>query len=102
MSFATELLHDNGCIEIAFEQDERARNQLWELRHNLAYTYIHSAPGKRLMTTDAVVPINSLPEAIENSRKKIENMNLDAGIVGHVGDGNYHILQQIYAILKET
>lgn len=44
--FATELLNDNGCIELAFEQDERARNQLWELRHNLAYTYIHSAPGK--------------------------------------------------------
>ncbi|MGN7479246.1 FAD-binding oxidoreductase [Solibacillus silvestris] len=93
--FATELLNDNGCIELAFEQDERARNQLWELRHNLAYTYIHSAPRKRLMSTDVVVPINSLPEAIDNSRAKIESLNIDAGIVGHVGDGNYHILLMI-------
>ncbi|MGG1190683.1 FAD-linked oxidase C-terminal domain-containing protein, partial [Solibacillus isronensis] len=93
--FATELLNDNGCIELAFEQDERARNQLWELRHNLAYTYIHSAPGKKLMSTDVVVPINSLPDAIQNSREKIESMEIDAGIVGHVGDGNYHILLMV-------
>lgn len=93
--FATELLNDNGCTGLSFEQDERARNQLWELRHNLAYTYIHSAPGKRLMSTDVVVPINSLPEAIENSRQKIESMNINAGIVGHVGDGNYHILLMV-------
>ncbi|WP_339264581.1 FAD-linked oxidase C-terminal domain-containing protein [Solibacillus sp. FSL W7-1472] len=106
--FATELLNDNGCIELAFEQDERARNQLWELRHNLAYTYIHSAPGKKLMSTDVVVPINSLPDAIQNSREKIESMEIDAGIVGHVGDGNYHILlmvdmesQEEIAIAKE-
>lgn len=99
--FATELLNDNGCIELAFEQDERARNQLWELRHNLAYTYIHSAPGKRLMSTDVVVPINSLPNAIQNSREKIESMQIDAGIVGHVGDGNYHILLMIDMNSKE-
>lgn len=99
--FATELLNDNGCIELAFEQDERARNQLWELRHNLAYTYIHSAPGKRLMSTDVVVPINSLPDAIHNSREKIESMQIDAGIVGHVGDGNYHILLMVDMNSKE-
>ena len=95
VAFATELLNDNSCLDIQFEQDERDRNQLWELRHNLAYTYIHSAPKKRLMTTDVVVPINSLPEAIENSRAKIESMQIDAGIVGHVGDGNYHILLMV-------
>lgn len=99
--FATELLNDNGCIELAFEQDERARNQLWELRHNMAYTYIHSAPGKKLMSTDVVVPINSLPDAILNSREKIESMQIDAGIVGHVGDGNYHILLMVDMESKE-
>ena len=95
VAFATELLDDNGCLDIQFEQDERNRNQLWELRHNLAYTYIHSNPKDRLMTTDVVVPINSLPGAIENSRAKIESMEIDAGIVGHVGDGNYHILLMV-------
>ncbi|MEK5080441.1 FAD-linked oxidase C-terminal domain-containing protein [Solibacillus sp. FSL W7-1436] len=99
--FATELLNDNGCIELAFEQDERARNHLWELRHNMAYTYIHSAPGKKLMSTDVVVPINSLPDAIQNSREKIERMQIDAGIVGHVGDGNYHILLMVDMDSKE-
>ena len=95
VAFSEELLQDNGCLEVLFEQDERSRNQLWELRHNLAYTYIHSAPGKRLMTTDVVVPINSLPKAIENTREKIDSMQVDAGIVGHVGDGNYHVLLMV-------
>jgi len=95
VAFSEELLQDNGCLEVLFEQDERSRNQLWELRHNLAYTYIHSAPGKRLMTTDVVVPINSLPTAIENTREKIDSMQVDAGIVGHVGDGNYHVLLMV-------
>lgn len=95
VAFAEELLQDNGCLEMAFEQDERARHQLWELRHNLAYTYIHAAPGKKLMSTDVVVPINVLPAAIANTREKIDSMQIDAGIVGHVGDGNYHVLLMI-------
>ncbi|WP_431027650.1 FAD-binding oxidoreductase [Lysinibacillus sp. LZ02] len=95
IAFAQEILQDIGCLNFAFEQDEKARNHLWELRHNLAYTYIHSSPRKKLMTTDVVVPINSLPEAIENTRAKIDSMQMEAGIVGHVGDGNYHVLLMI-------
>lgn len=53
------------------------------------------------MSTDVVVPINSLPDAIQNSREKIESMQIDAGIVGHVGDGNYHILLMVDMDSKE-
>lgn len=95
VAFTQEILTDFNCMNFAFEQDSKARNALWELRHNLAYSFIHSAPGKKLMVTDASVPINELPSAILNSRAKIEEMELDAAIVGHVGDGNYHVLMMI-------
>lgn len=95
VSFAQEILNDIGCTDFSFEEDLKARNHLWELRHNLAYAFIHSAPKKKLMTTDAVVPINLLPESINNTREKIENMGLDAAILGHVGDGNYHVLMMV-------
>lgn len=95
VAFTQEILKDQHCINFEFEQDSKARNALWELRHNLAYSFIHSAPKKKLMVTDASVPINELPGAILNSRAKIEEMQLDAAIVGHVGDGNYHVLMMI-------
>ncbi|MEH6941346.1 FAD-binding oxidoreductase [Bacillus sp. JJ722] len=95
VAFTQDILKDYNCMNFAFEQDSKARNALWELRHNLAYSFIHSAPGKKLMVTDASVPINELPSAILHSRAKIEEMNLDAAIVGHVGDGNYHVLMMI-------
>ncbi|WP_042352861.1 FAD-binding oxidoreductase [Bacillus massiliigorillae] len=95
VTFTQEILKDMNCINFDFEKDSKARNALWELRHNLAYSFIHSAPGKKLMVTDASVPINELPSAILNSRQKIEDMGLDAAIVGHVGDGNYHVLMMI-------
>ncbi len=37
------------------------------------------------------VQIQSLPDAIENTRQKIEEMGMDSSIMGHVGDGNYHV-----------
>ncbi len=93
--FTQEILTDMDCLEFAFEHDSKARNALWELRHNMAYTFIHSAPRKKLMVTDASVPINELPAAIVNTRARIDEMGLDAGIVGHVGDGNYHVLLMV-------
>lgn len=95
VAFTQEILHDMNCLNFAFEQDTKARHTLWELRHNLAYAFIHGSPGKKLMVTDASVPINVLPEAIVDTRQTIDQMNLDAAIVGHVGDGNYHVLMMI-------
>jgi len=95
IDFAQELLEDLDCVAFAFESDSKARHELWEIRHNLAYAFIHGAPGKKMMVTDASVPMDLLPEAIANSREKIDEMGLDAAIVGHVGDGNYHVILMI-------
>ncbi|WP_405127423.1 FAD-binding oxidoreductase [Salicibibacter halophilus] len=92
LAFMKEIVKEQGCEEIEFEQDNAARNKLWEARHNLAYAYIHGAPGKKMMTTDVCVPISELAGAIRHARKVVDDSMFEGGIAGHVGDGNYHII----------
>lgn len=92
IEFATEIFEDFGCNSVQFEQDNAARNKLWEARHSLAYAYIHAYPGKKLMSTDVCVPISKLAETILYAREQLNTVGLVGGIVGHVGDGNFHAL----------
>lgn len=89
---ATNLLNDFGCPELIFEKDQEGKNKLWETRHNMVPAFKKGYPGRRLMSTDVCVPISQLPAAIKNARKAVEEEKLPAGIVGHVGDGNFHVL----------
>ncbi|KOS67692.1 2-hydroxy-acid oxidase [Lysinibacillus contaminans] len=92
IEFATAIFEDFNCSSIAFETDNAARNKLWEARHSLAYAYIHAYPGKKLMSTDVCVPISVLAETILYARKQLDAVGLAGGLVGHVGDGNFHAL----------
>ena len=66
------------------------RNRLWAARHNFAYAIGHQHPGKRLLATDACVPISRLADCIDETEKDAANSPLFFCIVGHVGDGNFH------------
>ena len=92
IAFATEIFEDYSCLSVEFEQDNAARNKLWEARHSLAYAYIHAYPGKKLMSTDVCVPISVLAETILYAREQLDHVGLAGGLVGHVGDGNFHAL----------
>lgn len=92
VAFTKEIVNDFNCEAFAFESDTKARNQLWEARHNAAYAFIHGNPGKKQMVTDVCLPITEMAGAIKDAREAIEASGLVGGIVGHVGDGNYHIL----------
>lgn len=95
VAFAREIVADQGCKDIQFETDSIARSELWSARHNLAYSFIHSSPGKKLMVTDASVPLDRLTAAILDTRKKVDASSIEGAIVGHVGDGNYHVMFMI-------
>lgn len=95
VEFMKEIVTDINCQKIEFESDTAARNRLWESRHNAAYAYIHGHPGKKQMVTDVCLPISELAGAIKDAREAVEQSGLEGGIVGHVGDGNYHILLMI-------
>ncbi|HEY4165057.1 MAG TPA: FAD-linked oxidase C-terminal domain-containing protein [Dongiaceae bacterium] len=67
------------------------RNKLWEARHNALYSCLALRPGSKAWATDACVPISRLADCILETRKDIEANGLLAPIVGHVGDGNFHV-----------
>ncbi len=95
VEFTKEIVADHGCREIAFEEDNAARNKLWEARHSLAYAFIHGHPGRKQMVTDVCVPITELAGAIKHARNTIDEFGLNGGLLGHVGDGNYHAIVMI-------
>jgi D-lactate dehydrogenase (cytochrome) len=95
VEFTKEIVAEHNCFDIEFETDNAARNRLWEARHNLAYAYIQGYPGKKLMVTDVCLPISELSGAIHHAREAVDFLGLTGGIVGHVGDGNYHVLLMI-------
>lgn len=90
--FMEEIVNDMRCRQIEFEKDTAGRNKLWEARHNAAYAFIHNHPGRQQMVTDVCVPISELAGAVKDARAAVGESGLSGGIVGHVGDGNYHIL----------
>ncbi|NKB55924.1 MAG: FAD-binding protein [Alphaproteobacteria bacterium] len=68
------------------------RNHLWQARHDAYFAALALKPGKRGITTDACVPISNLAECIAETRRDIEETGVLSPIVGHVGDGNFHLV----------
>lgn len=95
IDFMKDIVEDHNCYDIEFEKSNAARNKLWEARHNLAYAFIHGYPGKKMMVTDVCVPISELANAVIHARQQLDALDLPGGIVGHVGDGNFHSLVMI-------
>lgn len=95
VDFARKIAADNQCEDFLFETDSKARAQLWDARHNLAYAFVHKTPGKKMMVTDVVVPMSELGGAVLDARKAIDGIGLDGAVLGHVGDGNYHTIVMI-------
>jgi D-lactate dehydrogenase (cytochrome) len=95
VKFAQELAEFEGCTQFEYETDSKKKAQLWEARHTLAYAFKHGYPNKKNMSTDVCVPFSKLPDAISHASSLLESYGLVGGIVGHVGDGNFHALIMI-------
>jgi len=68
------------------------RNKLWKARHDAYWASLTLRPGAKGLSTDVCVPISRLAECIAETEADIERMGLIAPIVGHVGDGNFHVM----------
>jgi D-lactate dehydrogenase (cytochrome) len=86
-----ELAEDEGATAFESESDPAARAQMWSARHSALMASLALSPGSRAMTTDVAVPVSELAGAIEHARRALEESGLTGGIVGHVGDGNFHV-----------
>ena len=67
------------------------RTKLWEARHTAAFATFTLRPGASLIATDVCVPISRLAECVTDTQRDIAESKLIAPIVGHVGDGNFHL-----------
>ena len=68
------------------------RSRLWKARHAAYYAALAFRPGMSAFATDACVPISRLADCIMETKKDIEQSGLTAPILGHVGDGNFHLV----------
>lgn len=92
ISLIKEIVQDAGALSFVYETDSLKRAQLWEARHHAALSIVGMKPLGQLVSTDVCVPISQLAVSIEYGRKLLEEYNLDGAILGHVGDGNYHVV----------
>jgi len=83
---------DFGGAAFAWSTRQEDRSKLWQARHDAYYAAMALAPGKKGMATDVCVPISKLAECILDTKRDVEESGLVAPIVGHVGDGNYHLV----------
>ena len=67
------------------------RNKLWQARHDAAYAAKALRKGCEIWPTDVCVPISRLAECIMETKRDLETCSVPAPLVGHVGDGNFHL-----------
>src|SRR5262245_38823766 len=67
------------------------RSRLWEARHHAALSNFALRPGAAMVATDVCVPISRLAECVTETQRDIAQTRSLAPIVGHVGDGNFHL-----------
>ena len=85
------IAESEGAVALDTERDPTARTRLWQARHDVAYAVQHSAPGSRHKYTDVCVPVSELAAAVTLARAGVSELGLRASIVGHAGDGNFHV-----------
>ena len=87
-----EISTDEGGSDFQWSTREQERQKLWEARHNAYYAALALRPGSKGWPTDVCVPISRLADCILETRRDIEESGLTVPLVGHVGDGNFHLL----------
>lgn len=88
---AEEIAKQNGGEEFRWTQLPEERTKLWSARHNAYFATLQLRPGCRVFSTDACVPISKLAQCIAETRTDLTASGLTATVLGHVGDGNFHV-----------
>ena len=91
--FGGQLLHRrHGGADFSWATKPHDRRKLWRARHDVAYADKALREGAQLWVTDVCVPISRLTECITETQKDLAVSFLPAPIIGHAGDGNFHIV----------
>jgi len=93
---AEVLSEEHGGLGFQWQSTLAERERLWKARHDVYYATRALRPGSQVLTTDVCVPISRLAECIVTTRADLDEASFLAVMVGHVGDGNFHV-QCLYA-----
>jgi len=91
----SEIARGHGGGAFAWTVEPEARAKFWQARHDVYWANMGLRPGARAFATDVCVPISRLAECVEETMADIAASGLVAPIVGHVGDGNFHVTPMV-------
>jgi D-lactate dehydrogenase (cytochrome) len=87
-----DITREHGGQDFQWAEHPEDRNRLWTARHNAYFAGLQLRPGCRSSTTDVCVPISRLAECVLETARELDQASFPYTIVGHVGDGNFHVL----------
>lgn len=87
-----EISDEFGGSDFKWASKVEDRNKLWQARHDAYYAAKALRPGAIGFITDCCVPISKLAECISRTKEEIARSGLIAPLLGHVGDGNFHLV----------
>ncbi|QFY78488.1 FAD-binding protein [Alcaligenes faecalis] len=96
-----EITRENGGMDFEWADKAEDRSRLWTARHNAYFAGLQLRPGCRSSTTDVCVPISALAECVAETAADMDQAPFPYTIVGHVGDGNFHVLMLLDADSQE-
>ena len=86
-----QITSAHGGLAFEWAQTPEERTRLWTARHHAYFAGLQMRPGCRAVTTDTCVPISRLAECLLDTVAEVDASGLPYYIVGHVGDGNFHV-----------
>ncbi|MCY4402543.1 MAG: FAD-binding protein [Candidatus Poribacteria bacterium] len=89
---ADRIASENGSVDFRWTTDENERKRLWQARYDSYFAALNLRPGSVGYVTDVCVPISQLAMCITETKSILVKSNLLATMLGHVGDGNFHVV----------
>jgi D-lactate dehydrogenase (cytochrome) len=86
---------EHGGADFRWATAPEDRSKLWQARHDAYYAALALRPGSKGWATDVCVPISRLAECISETKRDLAGSSIPSALVGHVGDGNFHIVFMI-------
>ncbi len=86
------IAEEVGGTGFEWTQKAEDRSKLWQARHDMYWAALALRPGAKGISTDVCVPISRLAECVTAAKEKADELGLISTVVGHVGDGNFHML----------
>ena len=86
------IAKENGGMDFVWATRPEERTQLWQARHDAYFACLQIKPGARAVSTDVCVPISRLAECVHETMEDVKNYIAPVPLLGHIGDGNFHLM----------